>query len=231
MAVASTSNLSELASFRSDDAVIEMIPQFALQQPLVLHTSAKPVGPWQAGIPTKVPLWLACHLQTKRLCTVPTPAWLTVSNLSEILAFERKESSLWRDESRLPFEYYQIAQRMSLDPAAQLLIKDLLQVRMDKLRQQFQDLLKNQPVQLDEENLPPPLVVEITGMGSVEIALLQKTVQQALKDQATLRYSAMKKTATKDTAESGTPMRQAEEEPTPADRPSSQRRVALRKFR
>ena len=230
MALASVSNLSELASFRGDDAVIEMIPQFALQQPFVLHTSAKPVGPWQAGIPTKVPLWLACHLQTKRLCTIPTPAWLTVSNLSEILAFERKESSLWRDESRLPFEYYQIAQRMSLEPAAQLLIKDLLQVRMDKLRQQFQDLLKNQPVQLDEENLPPPLVVEITGMGSAEIALLQKTVQQALQDQDKLRNAAMKKMATKDAPENGTPVRH-DKESNPADHPSSQRRVALRKFR
>ena len=229
MAQGSVLNLSELAAFRADDAVIEMIPQFALQQPLILHTSTKPIGPWQSGIPTKVPLWLACHLQTKRLCTVPTPAWLSISNLAEILAFERKETSLWRDESRLPFDYYQIAQRMTLDPAVQLLIRDLLQVRMDKLRQQFQDLLQHQPppAPADDENIPQTLVVEITGMGSVEIALLQKTVQQALKDQDKLRYAAQK------SKKSGTALGQAgpDETPTPADRPSSQRRVALRKFR
>lgn len=224
-------NLSELAAFRADDAVIDIIPQFALQQPLLLHTSAKQVGPWQAGIPTKVPLWLACHLQTKRLCTIPTPTWLNVNSLAEILAFERKESTLWRDESRLPFDYYQIAQRMSLDPAVQLLMKDLLQVRMDKLRQQFQDLLKNQPVQMEDENLPPPLVVEITGMKSVEIALLQKTVQQGLQDQDKLRYAGQK--MTKEGPEGGTPLRQETEgeESTSKERPSSQRRVALRKFR
>ena len=120
--------------------------------------------------------------------------WCNVSNLAEILAFERKEPTLWRDKTRLPADYYQIAQRVSLDPAVQLLFKDLLQVRMDKLRQQFQDLLKQQQQQQqqtqaeDDENLaPPPLVVEITGMGSAEIALLQKTVQHALRDQDKLR--------------------------------------------
>lgn len=235
MTKASTSNLSALASFRADDSVVEIVPQFALQQPVSLHTSSKPVGPWQAGIPTRVPLWLACHLQTKRLCTIPTPFWLNVTNLAEILAFERKEPSLWRDESRLPSDYYQIAQRMTLDPAVQLLLKDLLQVRMDKLRQQFQELLKNQQgvpttTSDDENDEETPMVVDITGMGSVEIALLQKTTHQALLDRDRLRKvaSAQKKNKEAGPAES----EDAEEESTTPTEPAvHQRRVALRKFR
>jgi GINS complex subunit 2 len=228
MAIEATSNLSELSSFRADDTVVEVIPQFALPQPTHLLSSDKPVGPWQAGIPTKVPLWLAVHLQTKQLCTVPTPSWLSVSNLKEIVAFERKENILWNDESRLPFDYYQIAQRMPMEPAAKLLLKDLLQVRMDKLRQQFQELLKNQPSLDDEENLPPPTAIDISGMGSIEIALLQKTITQALKDQDKLRNTNLRKA--KDIPESGAADPSASsQESTPGDR--RPRRVNLRKFR
>ena len=231
MTIAATSNLSELGSFRADDAVVEIIPQFALPQPLHLYTSTKPLGPWQAGIPTQVPLWLACHLQTKRLCTVPTPTWLSVSNLADILAHERKETTLWQDKSRLPFDYYQIAQRMTLEPAAQLLLTDLLQVRMDKLRQQFQGLLKNQPSLDDDDSPPPPTALEISGMGSIEIALLQNTIKQALKDQDRLRNAGRRKTKEVPDYEDAVPQPDSQEEPTPSDRPMRQRRVNLRKFR
>ena len=126
----------------------------------------------------------------------------------------------------------------------QLLLKDLLQVRMDKLRQQFQDLLQQQQQQQfspdNEDENPPPLVVEITGMGSVEIALLQKTVQQALQHQDMLRKNkshktsaALQKTGASSVA-AGSPLRLSQEEEetaTPASRPSSQRRVTLRRFR
>jgi hypothetical protein len=242
-----TMNLSTLSAFRADDSLVEIIPQFTLAQPLLLHSCSKAVGPWQAGIPTTVPLWLACHLQIKRLCTLPTPTWLSVTNLAHILSFERKESILWRDASRLPHDYYQIAQRMSLEPAVQLLVKDLWQVRMDKLRQQFQDLLRQQQEPTlaggdDYENNadvpPPPLVVEITGMGSAEIALLQKTVQRALRDQDKLRHAARRtavdKVASSDppTVSSPTTEKDYQDETVGVTPPSATHaRVPLRRFR
>jgi hypothetical protein len=284
MTIAATTNLSELAAFRADDTVVEIIPQFTLPQPLRLHTMTSSssshhhpkgaVGPWQAGIPTPVPLWLACHLQTKRLGTVVLPQWLSVSNLVEILDHERQKETLWPttdddEHTRLPFEYYQIAQRMSsiLPPAVQLLLKDLLQVRLDKLRQQFQGLIRNNPpdnnssssTEEDEEAGPPDhTTVNISGMGSMEIALLQKTVQQALKDRDVLRQAGRRiKTTNWSTAYTETQPQQEEEKesssssvvpprvppPPPGgdsqdtsttgsdDRRAPPRRVNLRKFR
>jgi len=167
------------SSYIADDFLIEIVPSFDFDGKLPLLSSS-PLGPFKAGITTHVPLWFALNLHQRSLCTIATPAWLNSSNLSEIVAYEKKENSLWNDTSRLPSQYYEIAKRLSSaleDKSLPLLIQDLLEVRLDKLRQQFQELMK------ERGGTDPDFIVDVSGIGSQELAVLKAFVQQALNDQ------------------------------------------------
>ena len=167
-------------------------------------------------------------LHQRSLCSIVPPAWLTASNLAEIVAFEKNETRLWDDADRLPRDYYEIAKRLtgrkgisftdscyaagaaaasagagaasaggasaggdtitttgssttSQSQVISLLVQDLLEVRVDKLRQQLPALLLQH-----QESDETDLIVNINGIGSQELALLRPFIQQALNDRAFL---------------------------------------------
>jgi GINS complex subunit 2 len=175
------------AAFRADDVLVEMVPSldFSHRIPLLSGTT---VGPFKAGISVAVPLWLALTLQQRQLCTISPPLWLTAENLMEIIHYEKTQGLLWADTDRLPAHYYETAKRLAStatatavtnDKSVALLVQDLLELRLDKLRQQFQQLLS-------KNEQPQHLLVEINGIGSQELAVLRKFIQQALNDQQQL---------------------------------------------
>jgi len=100
------------------------------------------------------------------------------------------QSSIDDDGVRLPRHYYEIAKRLTKilqEPGVQqqdfqnvraipLLIQDLLELRVDKLRQQFQALI------VTSNNTDANLLVSVDGIGSQELAILQAFVTQALND-------------------------------------------------
>jgi hypothetical protein len=214
---AASSCRSELSAycsaFQADDTLITILPAFDSAVPLTLISTA-PVGPFQAGMPTAVPLWIAMLFHQRCLCAISPPAWLTASNLSEILAYEKAHESMWADMGRLPVQYYEIARRLtgrrgivfpddassrhavsgggssSQSQVLALLVQDILEVRVDKLRQQLPAVLvkQQQLKSLDDENFknPSDLMLEINGIGSQELALLRPFIQQALSDRAFL---------------------------------------------
>jgi hypothetical protein len=225
-------NQSLLTAFRADDSLVEMIPQFEWPDKISLvssstcsalqrSSSSNCFGPFQPNVPTMVPLWLALHLQTKSLCRIIPPPWLTTDNLREILAFEKTSEILWppppppsnngndyeddddvnveayyvQQRQRLPRNYYELANRLApvcqddCASAVQLLVTDLLQVRLDKLRQQFQNLLSEQSSSNNNGtgNGGLGLIVNISGIGTAEVACLRETVQQAMNDKEFLQ--------------------------------------------
>lgn len=163
--------------------MVEIVPSFDLNEEIPL-LSFSAIGPLKAGILAKVPLWFALFLQQRTLCTISPPSWLTAENLSEIIAFERKHDELWADASRLPSHYYEISKRLTTrgvcEKAVGLLVQDLLEIRLDKLRQQFQDLLK--------DNNGADLIVAVNGIGSQELSILKGFIVQALNDQKYLSH-------------------------------------------
>jgi hypothetical protein len=170
------------AAFRADDVPMDIVPSFDLSSRIKLlsHTA---VGPFKAGISTAVPLWFALTLRQRSLCTISLPDWLTAENLVEIIAYEKREGSLFSDQSRLPAAYFEIAKRLltagtdTVDKSVSLLVQDLLSVRLDKLRQQFQTLFSD--VASDRTDL----FVTVNGIGTQELAILHRFVRQALNDQ------------------------------------------------
>lgn len=181
------------SSFRADDTLIAIVPSFDSNEPLPLLSSVA-VGPFQAGIPTPVPLWMALLLHQRSLCTISPPEWLNAANLSQIIAYEQKlHDTLFDDATRLPKDYYELANRLTgrrgisfADDNAQvlaLLVQDLLDIRVDKLRQQL-------PAILEKMDTAERLILNVNGIGTQELAIFRPFFQQALNDRSFLLKGA-----------------------------------------
>lgn len=166
-------------TFEADDVWIDFLPNFD-GPALNLISCHKKVGPFQAGLPCRTPLWLARSLHSKSLGTWVDPSWMTVENLRQIIHFEKTNAELSKE---LPFEYYSVGKRLTEphNPTVALLLEDLLECRVDKLRHQFQGILKEKSTAMDQ---PPELLVTVTGIGQTELALLRNVVTKALEDRA-----------------------------------------------
>ena len=106
----------------------------------------------------------------------------------------------------LPSDYYELSRRFATmssmaSPTATssssqqqntqvltLLVQDLFDVRMDKLRQQFQSLLYDTTTTNNNNSSRSPhpnntdLIINVTGIGTAELAHLQPYVTQAMND-------------------------------------------------
>ena len=213
------------ASFQADDTLVTILPHFDLPDACPLLSSC-PIGPFTAGMPTQVPLWTALQFHKKSLCQLDLPEWLSVDNLTDILAQEKNQATLFHDPQRLPKHYYELATKLlptatQQKSVLQLLVQDLLDLRLDKLRQQLPQILEN-------PDAPPQLLLDVQGIGSQELALFRPFIQQALNDRAFLFQQSTAKTklgpgpTTRDTSESSS---------APEESTSARPRVSLRRFR
>lgn len=190
----------DLASFQSafdaDDAWIDIVPSFDSTSSATAtlprwQSSLPTLGPFRAGIPTRVPYWWASALRARSLCRVTPPAWWNATRLARIIRYEQTHGPLWPDATQLPRNYYELSRRLPTllgnnsgeedDPSIRLLVEDLYQIRVDKLRHQFQDLLANRAGDDVDD-----VVLTVTGIGTQELTLLRAFVTQALNDRTTL---------------------------------------------
>jgi GINS complex protein len=131
------------------------------------------------------------------LARIAPPAWLSLESLTAIIAYERRETSLFHDETQLPRNYYELSQRMircatnsnnsnsnsdTNHDAIALLVQDLLDIRLDKLRQQFQTLVHDRTIEASGEDI----LIEVNGIGTYELAVLHDFVTRALADKSFL---------------------------------------------
>jgi len=110
---------------------------------------------------------------------------------------------------RVPFYYAEIGQRFTSSKtashcadltvaqapkASNLLLADISMIRLDKLRQQFQQVSQN-------EMHNPNLILTVTGIASAELTQMKPMIQQALNDQRFLATSAAAASSDKATTE------------------------------
>jgi GINS complex protein len=246
---------SYYASFRADDTLISILPAFdfnshddnqipnRLFQSTLMSTN---FGPFKAGMEATVPLWMAVVLQQRSFAQIVLPEWLSTSNLSHIIRYEKKHALLfpttslrsatgsksvtkhsWNAEDgdnsvtsvtvdddpssqgtfSLPENYYEVALRLT--SAAQssapsqdtshsvlsLLVQDLFEIRVDKLRQQFQSLMEETVRRnLGVDGIPSAswtdLIINVTGIGTQELTAIRPYVQQAMQDIYSLASSS-----------------------------------------
>jgi hypothetical protein len=159
-AVEPSARLLSIASFCVGDEPTRIVPLFSLPAPLPLimvEAGGVNVGPFHAGAPTVVPLWVACFLRRKNLCRLEIPIWLSVENLSLVLEEERSPEKGNSLSDRLPRCYMEMARKIlgacgaygntqdcEVDSSQQLimLLQDIESVRCDKLRRNIHTLSK-----------------------------------------------------------------------------------------
>lgn len=76
----------EEIEFLAEKLPISIIPTF--NNP-VMSMIAGDVGPFRAGLPTNVPLWMAVILKQQQKCKIQPPDWLEVEVLEAIKEEEK----------------------------------------------------------------------------------------------------------------------------------------------
>lgn len=77
----------EEIEFIGETQEIGIIPNFSFEP---LHLIAGTVGPFRAGIPHHVPLWIAMHLRKQQKCRIVTPEWMEVEFLEDLKEEEKR---------------------------------------------------------------------------------------------------------------------------------------------
>jgi GINS complex subunit 2 len=134
-------------------------------------------GPFVAGMPVPVPLWMAKVLKQRQLAQIQTPEWLLPEKLAAILTEENSSVML---TTTLPFFYYEIARSLHLivEKSTLILLQDLTNVRVDKIRKNFHDLSRGDLQEIDGD-LP---MIRVTGIASVELNIVGPFLQRAFSD-------------------------------------------------
>ena len=204
----SSSRLHACSSFLAGDTTLTVIPTFNYRQPLNLISRPTGVGPFHAGVETAVPLWLATHLRRRNLCRLVPPSWLDVEVLRSVLKHERdpQEASF---SPLLPFRHAEIAKAVlsacstgsgsgatggsaggtagdvEVPDADQirLLLEDIATVRMDKIRRNIHTLSAQSMAREDLAGLP---VIDVTGIGSLEMHAVMPFITEAFREHRTL---------------------------------------------
>lgn len=72
--------------FFGEKEIIGIVPSFTID---AMHLISGTVGPFRAGIPIHVPLWIAVHLRKQQKCRFVPPEWMDVDKLEEIKQEEK----------------------------------------------------------------------------------------------------------------------------------------------
>lgn len=179
--------------------MVTIIPAFNFSRaiPLMSSPNQKEIGPFQAGLPATVPLWIAKTLHQRKLAQIELPDWLTSEQRLVDILQEERESVLLTD--KLPFYYYEISRSLDfcVPKQTQVVLQDVVALRSDKLRQHFHELsktdLQEQPYydEDDDENDHELPMISVTGIASYELNRVGPFLQRAFSDYGFLTKRAV----------------------------------------
>lgn len=67
--------------FFAERQLINIIPKFTSNN--VLHLISGDIGPFRAGLPVVVPLWIGVNLRQRQKCRIVSPDWMNIERLLE----------------------------------------------------------------------------------------------------------------------------------------------------
>ncbi|KAK9873339.1 hypothetical protein WA026_022144 [Henosepilachna vigintioctopunctata] len=145
----------EEVEFLGEKENVVIVPTFNYG---VIHLIAGDIGPFRAGLPIKVPLWVAINLKQQQTCKIQQPDWMDVENL-EVLKENEKNAITF---TRMPNEHYMALTKALLKFAPddliraneiRTLVKDIWDIRMSKLRSSVDLLIKEKSSYAAVDNL------------------------------------------------------------------------------
>ncbi|XP_011154627.1 probable DNA replication complex GINS protein PSF2 [Harpegnathos saltator] len=165
--------------FLGEKQLVSIIPNFNLD---VIHLISGSVGPFRAGLPVKVPIWLAVCLKQKQKCRIINQEWMEVENLNERKEMEKMSKLFTEMPSYHYIDESQILLSTGNDdiPDAdgiRIAVKDIWDIRMSKLRTSMDAFVKNEGVHARLDHLT---AMEINGIRP----LLPHALDQMLRIQS-----------------------------------------------
>ncbi|XP_011308978.1 DNA replication complex GINS protein PSF2 [Fopius arisanus] len=131
--------------FLGEKGLVSIVPNFNFDP---IHLISGSVGPFRAGLPVKVPIWLAVNLKQRQKCRIVCPEWMEPENL-ELLKENEKLSKVFTE---MPHDHYMDEAHILLGAASddipdvdniRTAIKDIWDMRMSKLRTSIDELFKD----------------------------------------------------------------------------------------
>ena len=167
-----------IGTFLAGDEMVRIIPSFDLSRQEEFLTLSQKLGPWTAGIPTTVPLWLAILLRKRCLCRIELPSWMSIDSLTSVLTEERNPQSSF--STTLPLRYMELSHSilsssLEQEQPIRVLLEDISTVRMDKIRSNVHTMSKTQ----FSENKKPMDVITVNGIASHEIQTMKPFLSKA----------------------------------------------------
>ncbi|EDO33898.1 predicted protein [Nematostella vectensis] len=155
--------------FLAEQELISILPNFSEKK---VYLIGGDIGPFNASLPTDVPLWVALNLKQRKKCRIQAPEWMDVEKLRTLKEEENKEEYF----TKMPSKYYMEMASLLLSCAAEdiphadevrTLVKDIWDLRVAKLRKSVDLMVGQQAVHarlddltLMEINTIRPLLTE-----------------------------------------------------------------------
>ncbi|GFO34772.1 DNA replication complex gins protein psf2 [Plakobranchus ocellatus] len=132
--------------FLAEKEHVNIIPNFS--QDTIFLISGD-IGPFSAGLPVSVPLWLAVNLKQRQKCRVVPPDWMNLEVLQEKKQAEMDSRFFTEMPSPFYIEITQLLLQCATDdiPRAdeiRTLIKDIWDLRIAKLRSSIDVFIKSE---------------------------------------------------------------------------------------
>uniref|UniRef100_A0A2P2HZE0 DNA replication complex GINS protein PSF2 n=1 Tax=Hirondellea gigas TaxID=1518452 RepID=A0A2P2HZE0_9CRUS len=130
--------------FLAEREKIQIIPNFSHDK---LYLIAGDVGPFVAGLPCEVPLWLAVNLRQRGKCRLVAPSWMDPDALTQ----KKEDEAQSKVFTEMPSQYYLAVAQLILTTAPQdvpnsqlvkTLVKDIWDLRISKLRSSVAEFVR-----------------------------------------------------------------------------------------
>ncbi|XP_037960258.1 probable DNA replication complex GINS protein PSF2 [Teleopsis dalmanni] len=144
-----------IIEFIGEKSEISIIPSFNFDP---LHLISGTIGPFRAGLPVYVPLWLAVHLRKQQKCRIVPPQWMDIDTLETI----KEEEKMSKFFTKMPDEHYMIVTQLIMNAAPadvprcdeiRTIIKDIYDIRESKLRASIDAFIKGEGTYAKLDNL------------------------------------------------------------------------------
>ncbi|CRK93071.1 CLUMA_CG006482, isoform A [Clunio marinus] len=126
----------EEIEFIGENVSTGIIPNFNFE---AIHLISNTIGPFKAGLPMYVPLWLGIHMKKQQKCRLVLPTWIDRDLLEDKKEEEKRDPNF----TKMPCENYMVVSKLLFTHAAddipnidevKTLIKDIFDIRQAKLR-------------------------------------------------------------------------------------------------
>ena len=141
--------------FFGEKELVTIVPNFSFD---TIHLISGSIGPFRAGLPVRVPIWVAVNLKQQQKCRIVSQDWMNVDSLNEA----KEEEKLSKLFTKMPSNHYIDEAQVLLNAASddmpeadqiRTAVKDIWDIRMSKLRTSVVAFVKSESMHAKLDHL------------------------------------------------------------------------------